>query len=295
MKFNLLEKKALIGTFIISLLFIICVIIIGKRNMWFEAKNHYYTIVRDADGLREGSIVTMSGLRVGQVEQMLVSQKEGVIVKFSLKKSLSYKIKKGTKIYLFRAFIIGEKRIDISPGKGAELIKNGEKIEGIDSLEIADLISGKKMATFTSQLGALSQSIGKWGEIFTELTKRVKVDDLANTYELIHPTLFNIRALTKELITITAPIAQKKHLVTKLLKNGAKLSKDFSTLISPISKRTKLIEQLLDNINIMSSEITKNPSFTKNMINALKEVTITLKALQKTWLLEDHVNAVKKK
>ena len=66
-KLNLMEKKAFFGLAGLSILFTVIFFVIGQRNLWFEPKNYYVTHIKDADGLREGSVVTLSGLRVGEV------------------------------------------------------------------------------------------------------------------------------------------------------------------------------------------------------------------------------------
>ena len=67
MKFTTQEKKSLAGMAAIAAFVVAAVYQIGMRNFWFEAKNTYYTQVSDADGLRVGSVVTIAGLRVGEV------------------------------------------------------------------------------------------------------------------------------------------------------------------------------------------------------------------------------------
>src|SRR4051812_42322037 len=110
MKFSLLEKKALAGMGGIGLFVALAIWQIGKRNFWFEAKNTYQTRVVDADGLRVGSAVTISGLRVGEVSNLEVEEDNHIQVTMEVKRSVAERIREGSVANIFRAFIIGEKK-----------------------------------------------------------------------------------------------------------------------------------------------------------------------------------------
>ena len=53
------------------------------------------------------------------------------------------------------------------------------------------------------------------------------------------------------------------------------------------------MNQMLDNTAILSKELAKNPDFATKMVVTLNELVITLKAIQKTWLLDDYVKKIK--
>jgi len=292
-KLNIMEKKALFGLIGLSILFCAIFFVIGKRNLWFEAKNYYTTHIKDADGLREGSIVTLSGLRVGEVTKLEVDPDNKIAVTFSVKRSLKEKVRANSTARLYRAFVIGEKRIDLTPGDlKLEIIKNKGTVKGVESSELADMISGKNVSKLLNEMSSISGSLDRWKDALLAVSKKVNPEEMTKTYLLIRPTLENINNISKELTAFTdsVKILKKDLIDPKVLQNTIK---NTNKLIYPVAKRGALIEQLLDNINAISNELANTPSFASDVISALNETTITLKAIQKTWMLKSHVKDLK--
>ncbi|MBT3585765.1 MAG: MCE family protein [Halobacteriovoraceae bacterium] len=295
MKLTAIEKRVLILTTIVIGIFATSILIIGNRNLWFENKNNYKTTVNSADGLTKGSKVTFAGLRVGEVTHLSVNENNKIEVQFTVSSSLAEKIKNDSVARLIRAMSIGEMRIEIQPGtQSSPVVKPGNFIEGRDSMEITDIISGKNIGVFLERIEGVTKGIGKWGEAMAILTKKFKPEDLAKTYELIYPTMKNIGQLTKDLKVFTDVLHQMKSdlfdnkLAKKSLRNIEQITK-------PLAKQKEHIEGLLINVNTLTAGLAENPKFSQNIAEALQEVILTLKAMQKSWFLEKHVKELKNK
>ena len=63
--------------------------------------------------------------------------------------------------------------------------------------------------------------------------------------------------------------------------------------VMPLANRQALIGNLLNTLDDLTTQLKKNPDYASKIIEAVSELTITLKALQKTWLLEDKTADVK--
>jgi phospholipid/cholesterol/gamma-HCH transport system substrate-binding protein len=138
-----MHHKALIGTIIITLLFVANVIYIGKKNLWFEPTNSYRTILKSGDGLREGTPVTFNGVRMGEITELSVTEENFINVVFVVRKSWAEKITSGSTVRVLRSMMIGEKRLEILPGpKGSAPLKSGSYIRGEDVRELSDLLTG---------------------------------------------------------------------------------------------------------------------------------------------------------
>lgn len=295
MKLSSTEKKSLLGMTVIFIVFGLSIFIIGKRNLWFEKKNSYITYINDADSLGIGNIVTLSGLRVGEITNLDV-QKDSNLIKviFTVKNSLAFKIREDSKARFYRTFLIGEKRIDIIPGsKEHPLIPNNGIMKAVSSKEITDLLSGKNIGLFLNKIDGISGGLENFAVEIGAFTKKIKARDLTKTYNLINPALTNLNKLTLDLKVF---IDVLKYMKTDLLKN--KLAKstmgNLNTILRPIAKRKVLVAQILDNVQVLSQELKDNPAIAKDMTKALKEVITTLKAIQKTWFLKSHVEDLKK-
>ena len=189
--------------------------------------------------------------------------------------------------------MIGEKRIDLTPGDlKLEIIKNKGTVKGVESSELADMISGKNVSKLLNEMSSISGSLDRWKDALLAVSKKVNPEEMTKTYLLIRPTLENINNISKELTAFTdsVKILKKDLIDPKVLQNTIK---NTNKLIYPVAKRGALIEQLLDNINAISNELANTPSFASDVISALNETTITLKAIQKTWMLKSHVKDLK--
>lgn len=292
MKFNILEKKALIGITLMGTLFFASIVYVGQRNLWFEPKVKFNTHIQDADGLREGAVVTLAGLRVGEVTDLQVAKDNKIEVTFTVKKSLAERVTKNSVAKLHRTFLIGEKRIDLIPAEG-EPLPAGSNVKGMDSTELADMLSGKNMNSIFARLSDLQKGLDNWAKSFNALSENIKPEEIVGIYKLITPTLHSVKKLADEMMEVTALSSEirrdfiKNSLAKKTLGHVEKT-------LMPLASREKLLEDALDSVSLLTTELAKYPHFAKDLVETLKETSTTLKAIQRTWMLKDHVEDVKK-
>jgi phospholipid/cholesterol/gamma-HCH transport system substrate-binding protein len=286
MKFSLIEKKALIGVLVVMTIFIISILVIGRKNLWFESKNYYVTELGSAEGLSVGSLVTLSGLRVGEISSLQVNQDNRVTIGFTIRRSLANKIRQKTLAKVMRSFVIGEKKINIIPGPiDSSLTPDGGRVTGEDSTELTDMLSGDNIALLMKRVEGVTSGLDRWSNGLSKLLAQIKPDEVTSIYRQIRPTMKNINLVAKDGRYLIGDMRQqlfKDRLAGKVMQN-------FEQVLTPLARRKELMEQVLDNLQVISDELRANPQFTGEMINTLKEVVITLKAIQKTWVLKDHV------
>jgi phospholipid/cholesterol/gamma-HCH transport system substrate-binding protein len=138
-----MHNKALIGTIIIAVVFIGNVLYIGKKNLWFEPKNKYWTVLKYGEGLRDGTLVTFNGIKMGEVSDLTVNDDNMIEVRFYVRQSLAEKISADSRVRVTRSMMIGDKRLEVMPGaRGAAPLKSNSYIPGEDVRELSDLLSG---------------------------------------------------------------------------------------------------------------------------------------------------------
>jgi len=281
MKIGKLEMKALIGIIAVIFVFTSSTIYIGKKNHWLTPSVKFITTVTDADSLRVGGKVTLAGLRVGQITKLDVNDDNLIEIQFEVYKTKANKINEGTEARIVRAFLIGEKSIDLLPGpKGGKILAPDSKVLGIDSKELPDLIAGKNIGQLFNKVEGLGTGIDKLFSAVTHFSEKIGEKELTQTWKLVPPFLKNTSALAKQL--------SDNQLARRTFQ-------DTRALLKPLKKHPEKIENLLIEANTLISGLAKNPQFTEEMSVALKEIIITLKAAQKTWILEDQVEELKRK
>ena len=273
------EKKAVISMFVIAAGFLAGIFYIGKRNLWFEAKHIFFTEVTDAEGLSPGSIVTLSGLRVGEVESMRVNERNKVEIMFTVRTNLAHKVRQDSTAKLIRAFFIGEKRIEVLPGSlESPVLENYSTIKGEDSKDLAELITGHGISNLINRLDKFMTKM----EDILQAFEGIDPDDLQASAKALPPTLDNLNGVMKSMRY-------------DLAENGL-LKKSFSSferIATPVAKRQLMIKSVLNNLSSISKEVEQNKQFAGNINEALTELVVTLKALQKTWVLEEYSEEVK--
>jgi len=269
------EKKAIISIVIAAVLFISSIVYVGQKNFWFSSVVKYKTIIKDAGGLRKGAAVTLKGIRAGEITKLFVNKDDEIEVEFLVNSSMAERIRVGTRALIVRSFLIGEKRIDLHLGsKDNPPIKGGGYLRGVESRELSDIISGKNLTPLMNRM----ENVGN------------KLDTLLIS---LGPTLKNINTAAKS-ITSTAKIAQivkSDFIDNKLMKNTLRDTRSF---LKPFKNKAQTVEELIDSAHKLSLELGDNPNLTKDVMLTLKEAIVTLKAIQKTWLLKGHVEDVKK-
>lgn len=114
---------------------------LGNVSLLGDGNYTLYARFTSVSGLRVGNPVEMLGLEIGQVSGFDMDQE-------NLQAIAELKIHKGIKIYddaiasIKTAGLIGDKYIQIDPGGGGELLKNGGLITETESpVDIGELIS----------------------------------------------------------------------------------------------------------------------------------------------------------
>ena len=259
MKIGVNEKKAIIGIVIVIFFFTFSVLYIGNKNFWFSSITHYKTLIKNAEGLRSGADITISGFIVGKVINLKVNDDNKIEVDLGVYSEMAHKINKGTKAKVLSSYLIGQKKISLIPNplKTDRLEKNGIILSS-DTQNLTDMISSENISDAIMRLDKLTTNIE------TSLGSMGKLSEAVNS---------------------------------KLIKNKLIQStlKDTKLFIRPFKNNSKKVNELLVLAHSLANEINKNPNMTRNVATALQEAIITLKAIQKTWILENHVEKLKNK
>lgn len=102
------------------LIFMVAILVVGKETRLFVEKVTYRTNFRDASGLRVGSPVTMSGVRVGTVSRIVLPtdpSSRGIEVFVRVDKAYAPRVRQDTTTSLVMLQLVAnEKSVDLKPG-----------------------------------------------------------------------------------------------------------------------------------------------------------------------------------
>lgn len=305
-KFNKFERVA--GLFVLTA-FAGAVFAIGSvaiKKGWFEKSLPLKVMFTHAEGIHPGTEVKMAGLRVGAVERVVLAKDNSVEVHLSVLADYFANIKKDSRIRVIRPFVIGEKVLEITTGSiELEPLEPGQTLAVIETLDIMDFLSGSELGTSLSAFAKASESMQV---LMTALSDKKLIQSLVDVMSELNPLVKDLKKVTRGAVSLTAQLNREER-VGRILKNLAFLTdelgkheEDISTAAPQVAKQ---LVQTLGDVSEMTHELKKVlpavsaiapdlPRTSLRLVEAVDETVITLKAIQKTFLMRGKVKEVLK-
>lgn len=194
---------------------VLAIIFASWMGLWgIGRSNVVYVRYNFAGGIDSGSPVRLAGIRIGRVREIQFdSVGEGVLrIKLEIQRSAFKQITNDSGFYINLAGLIGERYVEIVPGKGTA-IRNGDELRGIDPPRIDQLIS---------------QGYGIFGDL-----RDFFQENRADLKEMF----FTLNDLSKNLNRLmnSASSDQRRQLST-LLTNFAAMSSDMRVTLSTLKE-----------------------------------------------------------
>ena len=304
-KFNKLERVA--GIFVVTALVgsIAATLGVAIQKGWFASKIPYKTLLTSAEGIHNGTAIQIAGLRAGTVNSVELVSNEEVLVNFEVFEKFKNRIKEDSVIQVVRPFVIGEKVFDITVGSNdTKTLSAGALIPTKSGFDLMDLFSGRKMAPFLGTINALATNLQVLAEAFADENRMKSFVEL---FDKLTPLATNMNTMSQKIINISNTMTEEQRL-NKIVKNIMILTEEMNKVLPEMNKELpsmgKEISHLVSNLNELTSEFKKLtpaiavvapdlPRVSKRAIEGLDEMVITLKALQKSFLLRGNVEDVK--
>lgn len=112
-----------------------------KSESSTRVKNGYllFTVFEQVRGIEKGSNVTMSGVEVGKVENILFENETGK-VRVDLMVNNNVKIRKDSLAGIYMKSLLGQNVINIIPGKERNYMKAGDEMKTKDTVDLDEII-----------------------------------------------------------------------------------------------------------------------------------------------------------
>lgn len=327
-KFNKFERvaSAFVGIAIVGAVLLILMTAIKKG--WFSAKVSFATSFHSVSGVFPGTSVHIAGLKAGSVEDIDLKDDNSVVVHFTVLEKFVSRIRQDSRVTVTRPFIIGDKVLDISVGsKDSPVVVAGSSLESAESMDIMDIFSGRKLGPYFDMLGKLFENLRLVAEAFLD-PERSKA--FIRAFDEIQPLLSNLNRMSKSVITLGDQMVDQDRL-RKLMKSVLTATQEVNGLLPDLRKSSphlaSNVAQMIDNLNYLTSEMrrpeampeliraignlgTLSEEFKKliptisavsgdlpraslRALEALDEVVVMLKAMQKSFVFRGSVEEVR--
>ncbi len=316
-KFNKFERAA--GLFVLAAIVggIVTMIGVAVQQGWFEAKVRLMTNLKNADGIRPGTIVQMAGLRAGHVTAVDLQSSDDIRVVFEISEKYHSLVREDSVVRTIRPFIISEKVLDISIGdKSLPIVADGGTIRAEDTADLMDLVSGRLLAPHLDSVTKMFESVHMIAEA---LLNPERSQDFIRMFDELTPLAKNMNELSREAIVLLRGPGKKKKgliqvvqnlqvtthelnrmlpeinkIVPHLAADGGKVAGDLTKIAANLAVLTDEIQSTLPALKAMLEELGPDlPKTTRRAMEALDETVVTLKALQKSFLLRSSAREVR--
>ncbi|MGE4130512.1 MAG: MlaD family protein [Bdellovibrionales bacterium] len=304
-KFNKFEKVAGMFVGLAILGSTVGLIGIAIKNGWLSSKVRFATELESADGVHAGTVVQISGLRVGSVTSVELESNDRVRVEFDILEKFVSKVREDSVVQMYRPFILSEKVLDVTVGsEESPMMKPGALLVTQSSSDVMDLLSGRKMTQMMAAFDSLSETMKILGDSFAN-PERTR--GLVQMLDRLNPLVDNLNEMSKGFVKI-ADAANRQKRVEVIVDSLAQISKELKTAVPAFTKEVPdmgtQMGQIVKNLNVLASEFQKLtpaisavapelPRTSRRAVEALDEAVVLLKAMQRSFLLRGKVDEVR--
>ncbi len=304
-KFNKFERVA--GMFVgVALgLAVFTMISVAVKRGWFSRKVVFTTTFDSAEGIHNGTVVQMSGLRAGSVDEVELQANNTVKVTFSVLEKFQEKIRQDSKAQLIRPFIIGDRVLEVSLGSESEpAIPERGSVGSHETMDLMSLLSGKTLGPYLETIDKLLTNLKTIAEAFGDTTR---TESLIKTFDRVEPLIKNLSTMSIEVIKL-AKQATKDENLGSVLARLTVTTREVNELLPALKEKgPHMAEQmiaLVDNLTVLTTEFKvlipalaevapDLPKTSRRAVEALNEAVVLLKAMQKSFFMRSNVEDVR--
>jgi phospholipid/cholesterol/gamma-HCH transport system substrate-binding protein len=250
----------------------------------------------------------MAGLRAGSVTKVELKTNSEIYVRFEVSEKFHDRVREDSVVRVVRPFIIGEKVLDVEVGSdSAPMVAENGAIRSEATADMMDLISGRTLAPYIETVGRMMENLRVVAEAILD-PERSK--NIVKIFDDLHPLVKNMNAMSREATSLIQQVNSKKKLshvvdnlvvmtdgvnamlpmVKELSKNSPELAADLAKIARNMAILTDEVQKTLPMMKEIGPEL---PRASRRAIEALDETVVTLKALQKSFLLRGNVKDVR--
>lgn len=260
---NLFTKEILIGFILILSLAILFIGIDYLKGInVFKSSNMYYVSFEDVSGLTEASPVTLNGMKVGQVTDILYDNPGNILVEINLDSQI--KVTKGSRITMSSS-MLGTASLALQMAPGSEYLAEGEKIAGSKATDLMSEISTDIMPEVVKILPRLNSILASVDSVMANpaLDEMVtRLDAISRNIEIttaklaavsgkVGPVMTNTEDITSDLRSVSADLkeisAELKNLpVTETMDNVKVTTDNLADITTKLNGKDSTLGLLLN-------------------------------------------------
>jgi len=272
MKFSIRFADQIVGTLVVLALAILVFVVfmIGKNQRWFVNDSQYKTYFTSASGISPNMAVLHKGFTIGHVKKLSLSEDDRVIIIFTIFEEYAHRVTEGSVVEVQESPIGLGSAFVFYPGKGTEIIPDGNVIPEVNSPEAKPY-----MARGLTEIPRANDSIGNivnQVNSILETVNKALVGDGGEDY--IGQIVSDVQGVTGNLNTMINEITEQlKPLISNLESFTAQLADPKGPLYEGLTS----LAGIIDNLNKTSEFV---PAQLPQIAVAVNELNIVLRQVQ---------------
>lgn len=237
-----------------------------KGKDLFNKHRTFYVIYNNVSGLMDANAVTISGLSIGQVDDIYFMENDPTKVVVELTISNDIKIPVNSLARISSTDLLGTKGIEIVLGNAGTFAESGDTLQSAVAMSLQEEVNQMVQPILRkagSMITSIDTVITAVGDIFNYKTRQ----DLIATVASLKHTVANIEGATHTVDTLL--VTEKKKL--------AKIFANVESITSNLSKNNESLSQIIANAASITDTIAKsNLSATlSNLERSVNNLTAT--------------------
>ncbi|MCG8318825.1 MAG: MlaD family protein [Cytophagales bacterium] len=262
---NTTLKNIKLGAFVTVgiALFIVAIYLIGNEKNMFGDTFELNALFGNVNGLQSGNNVRFSGINVGTVEEVIITNDSTIEVRMIIESDVRKYIKKDAIASIGSDGLMGNMLVNISPGNGNRPpVENNDYILSYSRIKTDDILNTLSMtnenaALLVSDLLKITQNINEGKGTFGALL----VDTVLTA------------ALRQTILQLNNAAYNTEQISDNLIKTTEKLNEDEGLLGALIGDRglTKKLDTIMENLTNTSDYLTATSSKLETFIDHLED------------------------
>jgi len=286
------SQKTRLGLFVIigTLLFVTGVYLIGQRQNMFRKTYTISAYFQNVNGLQKGNNVRYSGINIGTVKAIEMTNDSTVKVLMSIEEKIMKYLKTTAVATIGSDGLVGNMIINIVPGEGdAVLIQDGDVIKSFSKVGPDDILSNLSVTiqnteTLTNDLLKITSAINEGdGILAILLNDSLMAAGLKNSMRSIQRTSQFAANTMDEIGTLVEQLQTDDTSVMGLLLNDTISATTLKRTLTNLEEASGTMNNALQTINTFVSEVNTNPS----ALNYILKDSAAVRSLQSTL---EHIN-----
>jgi phospholipid/cholesterol/gamma-HCH transport system substrate-binding protein len=260
-------QEKIVGVFVLSAVCVLIALLFStiKSQNIFEEHFVIYGTLSSAEGLSKETIVQISGIEVGKVADIDITEENEIMLTMHIYKRYHRLLREDSKIKVsgLNAAIIGKSIIVITAGSYEKpLIGEGAMLQVQESHSIDDVIAKAK---------AILEVINNMIKNMSLTVEAIDPDDIKQTITSFKEMAVNIEKITRQVESGQGPV-------------GAVLydEKIVSHLQDGVLNMKQTTEELKNIAKTLSGDIKQVPEVIKNIDSVIRQTEQTIQTTQKT-------------